>query len=97
MDKIVEHSDGKIYEVDTTPDKKHFATVYELLPRKASGVLANFLREQTGHEQYTYDRAILDDYDLIKVVLDLGRHFSTSKQWRRLFEWAYWHPRQEQE
>ena len=89
MNKIVEHSDGKIYEVDTTPDKKHFATVYELLPRKASGVIANFLQEYTGHEQYTYDRAILDDDALIEVVVDLGWRFSRSKAWRRLYDWAF--------
>ena len=87
MDKIVEHNE-KIYQIDTTLEDRHFATVYELLPRKASGIIADFLREYSGQEQYAYDRVILDDDALVRIVLELGRKFSHSCQWQRLWEWA---------
>jgi len=89
MNKVVEHTDGKVYLVDTTPEKKHFATIYELRPVRAVGIVAGFLEEYSGQEQYTYNQAILDDEDLIRVTLELGRKFSIGKAWRRLYDWAW--------
>lgn len=94
MNVVFEHADGKLYEVDTTPEGTAFAEVYELRPRKASGVIANFLSEYTGQEQYTYTRAYLDDDELANLVLELGHKFSRSRGWRNLHNWAHFQRRE---
>ena len=89
MDTILRHTDGKVYLIETTPLNRIHAQVYELIPRKASGIVANFLEEVTGQEQYTYDQAIVAEDDLITLVMELGHKQFRSKAWKNLFDWAY--------
>ena len=95
MDRIVEHTDGNVYMVETTPSNRRHADITQLSPRWARGSISDFLREQTGQEQYYYDRLILSDADTIKLVLELGYKFSRSKAWRNLYDWAYFKNRNE--
>lgn len=89
-----EHN-NKIYAVDTTPKYRDgtpaaFATVEELIPRKATGVIANFLHDYTGQEQWTYDHCGLREDDLVEFVLDQGYKAFRSKAWKNLYSWAYY-------
>ena len=97
MDTILEHTDGKIYLIETTPRERIHAQVYQLLPRKASGIIAEFLAEATGQEQYTYDQAIVPEDELVRLVLELGHKKFRSRAWKNLFDWAYFRDRKERE
>jgi hypothetical protein len=89
MEYIVKRNE-RVFLINTTPKDRIFATVIELMPRKATGILANFLKEYSGQEQYTYDEIVIDADELPYIVTELlGWKFSRARAWKELCNWAH--------
>jgi hypothetical protein len=79
---------GREYEVDTTPENGGiFAQVLGVSYQETSGVVAGALRE-LGMQPVTtlYDE--ISNAEREQVVRALGRYFSRSVAWRRLYRFC---------
>ena len=79
---------GKEYYINTTPEGLRYADVYGVMHREASGVIADAMTELTGKRPTVRDKTILHGSEVYEVVLALGRKFSRSKAWNRLYDLA---------
>lgn len=78
---------GATYRVDTTPVRRLHAEVVGLLKSRSAGWVGDFLREATGKESFTYTERMISKDEERDVVYSLGWKFSTSRQWRELWEY----------
>lgn len=86
MEKIVEVN-NETYRVTTTgAGLWGFAKIERLLLVRASGVMANFLREHGRDPKIILSVAQIRDEEEASVVNALGWKFSRSRAWRQLWE-----------
>lgn len=92
MIKDVEYK-GQLYEIDTTPENRHFATINGIDFMTCNSPLSQVMEELTGRKLKARLQFKVEDDTKMELVLHLGYKFSRSKAWNALFDWAYFRNR----
>jgi hypothetical protein len=88
MIKEIQVKDRK-YQIDTTPEDRHYAEVLAIKETEATGALMDVLSEVIGKPMVSRIYTTPSPEEEREVVLTAGWKFSKSKAWKDLFEYHY--------